>query len=229
MDVGLQYRLRPVHTGARYAGDFTIFLQGSGTAPESEIHQSGQRLLHPHCPIRMQPLKELLPGAWLLKLPRIEDARGDFTKLANLKSLSALGLSFDMQEQFVTRSRRNVIRGLHFQLPPHQHVKLVTCLSGRVEDVMVDLRRGQGYGRVACIDLHDDEPSMLYLPPGIAHGFRSRSDASTMLYLTSSAHAPSHDAGILWSSIDHNWDCCDPVLSVRDQTHPPLIAFESPF
>lgn len=177
----------------------------------------------------MQAMKELLPGAWLMTLPRFEDERGDFTKLPNTHGLAALGLSFEVREQFITRSRRDVIRGLHFQLPPHDHVKLVCCVHGEVEDVIVDLRKGPGFGRVASVTLHSDEPQMLYLPSGIAHGFRSLADDSTMLYLTSSEHAPSHDAGVLWSSIDFDWGCAMPVLSARDQAHPPLAGFDSPF
>lgn len=177
----------------------------------------------------MTPLRELLPGAWMLALPSSADERGRFVKTYVDAALAELGLAFMPREQFMTWSRRDVIRGMHFQRPPHQHHKLVCCLAGQVQDVLLDLRAGPGYGRVAAVELSGDTPVQLYLPAGIAHGFRARSDNALMAYQTTAAHVASHDAGLLWSSIDHDWDCAAPVLSSRDQAHPALADFETPF
>lgn len=179
--------------------------------------------------VPVKSIQELLPGAWALALPRFEDERGSFLKLLAASRLTELGLPFVLREQFLTTSRRDVIRGMHFQRPPHHHVKLVCCLAGRVQDVLLDLRAGAGYGRVAAFELDADHPVLLYVPAGIAHGFRARTDGAAMMYLTSSEHAPSHDTGVLWSSIDHDWDCARPVVSQRDLQHPALSDWVSPF
>lgn len=177
----------------------------------------------------MTTLTELLPDTFALVMPRHVDARGDFSKLFAREAWSAVGLQLDMRELFFTRSRRDTIRGMHFQRPPHAHAKLVACLSGAVQDVLVDLRRGPGFGRVASVDLRADQPVVLHVPEGVGHGFLARTDDALMLYATSREHAPSHDAGVLWSSIGHAWGCAAPLLSARDAAHPALAAFDTPF
>jgi dTDP-4-dehydrorhamnose 3,5-epimerase len=170
-----------------------------------------------------------IAGAVLLDLSRHTDARGDFLKTFSASALRAAGVDFRPVEHFVTRSRRDVIRGMHFQLPPHQHHKLVHCMAGRVQDVLLDLRSGPGQGLVLALELDADCPQALFIPEGVAHGFRVRSDDAVMMYATSSEHQPSHDAGVLWHSIPHQWDCSNPIVSERDRGHPALRDMRSPF
>ena len=143
--------------------------------------------------------------------------------------LAERGLPFELREQFITRSHRGVLRGMHFQVPPCEHVKLVCCVGGAVHDVLLDLRPGPGYGRVASVELQADRPQLLYLPAGLAHGFVARSDEALMLYQTTHEHAPAHDRGIRWDSFGHDWGEAAPRLSERDRLHPPLAAFDTPF
>ncbi len=177
----------------------------------------------------MEPLQELLPGAWALALRRFPDERGCFVKTCVADDLARLGLPFALAEQYVTRSHRGVIRGMHFQVPPHDHVKLVTCLSGAVTDVLLDLRPGPSYGRVASFELSEDVPVSLYLPSGVAHGFVSRSEGALMLYATSTVHAPTSDGGVRWDSFGFDWGSGPHVLSERDRRHPLLVDFQTPF
>jgi len=177
----------------------------------------------------MQFGRELLPGAMLVALKRFEDARGSFVKTYARGAFEAAGIGFDFREEFYSFSRKDVVRGMHFQLPPHDHVKLVTCPAGAVLDVLVDLRRGPGYGRVASVVLSADEPALLVIPKGIAHGFKALRDDSLMVYKTSTEHAPSHDAGIRWDSFGFDWDVEAPIVSARDAAHPALSDFSSPF
>ncbi len=172
---------------------------------------------------------ELLPGVRLVALRRTTDSRGSFVKTYQRSVFEALGEPFDFREEFYSFSRRDVLRGMHFQLPPHDHAKLVHCPVGAVLDVLLDLRAGAGQGRVASVVLSADDPSLLVIPAGIAHGFKSLQDNTMMVYKTSAEHAPTHDAGIRWDSFGFDWGCDAPLLSQRDATHPALADFSSPF
>lgn len=177
----------------------------------------------------MEFSREILPGARLVLLKRFDDLRGSFVKTYAYSAFDKQGAAFDLREEFYSFSHKNVIRGMHFQLPPHDHVKLVFCPVGAVLDVLVDLRHGPGYGRVESVVLGEDVPSMLVIPRGIAHGFKSLRDNSLMVYKTSTEHAPSHDAGIHWDSFGFDWCVDAPIVSARDAAHPALADFESPF
>jgi dTDP-4-dehydrorhamnose 3,5-epimerase/CDP-3, 6-dideoxy-D-glycero-D-glycero-4-hexulose-5-epimerase len=170
-----------------------------------------------------------ITGALLIDLTRHTDSRGDFLKTFSASVLLAAGVDFLPVEHFLTRSRKDVIRGMHFQRPPHQHHKLVHCVAGCVQDVLLDLRTGSGLGQVFALELNADRPQALFVPEGVAHGFRVRSKEAVMMYTTSSEHQTSHDAGILWHSIPHHWDCANPIVSDRDQRHPTLCDTRSPF
>jgi dTDP-4-dehydrorhamnose 3,5-epimerase len=177
----------------------------------------------------MEFKRELLPGVAHVTLRRFGDLRGSFVKTYARSVFDANGETFDFREEFYSFSHKDVIRGMHFQLPPHDHVKLVYCPLGAVLDVLVDLRRGPGQGRVASVVLGEDEPSLLMIPAGVAHGFKALRDNSLMVYKTSTEHAPTHDAGIRWDSFGFDWDCAAPVLSARDAGHPGLSDFATPF
>lgn len=177
----------------------------------------------------MTPTEELLPGTWLYRLPRFEDLRGSFVKTYLRSALASHGVQFDLAEEFYSSSRKDVIRGMHFQLPPHDHVKLVYCPVGAVLDVLLDLRAGPGYGEVASVELSEQNPGLVLIPRGVAHGFRSLSDDSLMVYKTSTEHAPSHDSGVRWDSFGFDWQCASPVLSDRDLRHAIFSKLSSPF
>ncbi|MCB1960199.1 MAG: dTDP-4-dehydrorhamnose 3,5-epimerase family protein [Rhodocyclaceae bacterium] len=171
-----------------------------------------------------------LPGCYELNLPRSHDARGSFTKIVHAETFRRLGLTADFTEVFCTESRRGVIRGLHFQTPPHDHAKLVVCLRGRVQDAAVDLRRGSPtYRQNVTIELDAERDNALYIPTGLAHGFCTLSETATLLYFTTTPHAPTHDSGIAWDSAGIRWATDAPTLSARDRQHPALADFDSPF
>lgn len=174
--------------------------------------------------------EELLAGVWRIGLRTHTDHRGSFVKTFARSVLTSHRLAFEAAEEYYSVSRRHVVRGMHFQLPPHAHAKLVYCAVGSVRDVLLDLRQGPGYGQVAQTVLDATEPSMLLIPKGVAHGFVSLQDDSLMVYKTSTEHAASADAGIAWDSFGHDWQLtAPPVLSERDQRHPGFEEFQSPF
>jgi len=165
-----------------------------------------------------------------IDLPFSEDIRGNFLKTYHFSTFSDLGLEFQCKEEFVTTSTQNVIRGMHFQTPPHDHKKLVYCLAGRVRDVVLDIRKNSAtYGQFEVFELDANIPTGVYISEGYAHGFLAMSDEATMLYRVSAEHAPSCDAGIRWDSFGYEWGVINPVVSDRDQSHISFDDFKSPF
>jgi dTDP-4-dehydrorhamnose 3,5-epimerase len=158
------------------------------------------------------------------------DRRGIFVKVFQGEVFRRHRLVTQFAEEYYSSSRKGVLRGLHFQLPPHDHVKLVYCVSGRVFDAIVDLRKGSPtYGHHATLELSAKKANLLYLPAGIAHGFCVLSPSAVVIYQVTTVHAPDYDAGILWNSVGISWPVRRPILSERDRSFPRFEDFHSPF
>ena len=171
-----------------------------------------------------------LDGCYIVRPFRARDDRGKFVKTYNCDSFASFGLQTEWSEEYVSVSKKNVIRGMHFQSPPHEHSKLVYCLRGKALDVVVDLRRSScTYGKYFKIELDADDDLGLYIPRGFAHGFLALDNDTTMQYKVSSVYAPENDMGIRWDSFGLDWEIACPILSKRDREHPMLNEFESPF
>lgn len=157
------------------------------------------------------------------------DARGFFMESWNRKTFSALGLDLDFVQDNHSRSRKGVLRGLHYQLHQPQG-KLVRVTSGAVFDVAVDLRRASPtFGRWEGVELSAENHRMLWVPPGFAHGFLVLSDSADFLYKTTEYYAPEHERCVLWNDqeIGIQWPLeGDPALSAKDQVGTPLRAAE---
>ena len=136
----------------------------------------------------------------------------------------------DFAETYYSVSERHVLRGMHFQVPPQQHAKLVYCVQGAVLDVTVDLRRDSlSFGRSFSIELDGDDPCGIYIPEGFAHGFLTLSAQAILSYFVTSIYAPDCDSGIRWNSIGFDWPQRDVILSERDAGFLAIADFESPF
>lgn len=174
-----------------------------------------------------------IDGCYLIELNMLGDRRGSFTKMYNSDAFKETVLDgFLLEEEFLTISNRNVLRGLHFQTPPMEHDKIVTCLSGSVIDFFLDIRvKSKTYGKLCSINLQGDKPQLLFLPKGIAHGFLSLEDNSSMLYKTNKVYSPENDAGIHWASVGLEFNLSDSelIVSERDLAFPELSEFRSPF
>ena len=171
-----------------------------------------------------------IPGCLELRPKTSHDGRGSFTKVFHRSTFAGLGLATDFAEDYYSVSRRGVIRGLHFQRPPQEHAKLVYCLAGKVQDVALDIRVGSPtFGKHAIIELSAETGNIVYLPPGLAHGFCVCSESATLAYKVTSEYSAVHDAGIRWDSAGIPWATAEPVLSDRDRRHPALAEFSSPF
>ncbi len=157
------------------------------------------------------------------------DERGGFTKTFHKASFEEHGLETDFQESFFSYNQEGVIRGMHFQKPPHDHAKLVYSTRGRILDVVVDLRKeSPTFGRHLSIEISDKNHKGVYMPKGVAHGFCCLTDA-TMVYLTSTMHNPDSDSGIRYDSFGMNWPIDNPVMSERDKSFPLFNELISPF
>jgi dTDP-4-dehydrorhamnose 3,5-epimerase len=162
--------------------------------------------------------------------PRIhQDSRGEFVKTFHAGFFLEHGMEFRPMEQFFSVSSKDVLRGLHFQRPPAEHAKLVFCTTGKIQDVVVDLRASENYGRVHSCELTAKGREMLFIPKGCAHGFLTLEQGTTVFYLTDAVYDPANDDGILWSSINLDWRVSNPILSNRDGAFQSLGEFSSPF
>lgn len=179
---------------------------------------------------RLDFLKTTIPGCYIAQATAFSDERGRFVKIYDSPVFRDVGLNTAFTEQYYTVSGERVVRGLHCQLPPHDHDKLVYCVAGRVFDVVLDLRVGSPtFGRYESFDLSADDSRSLYIPRGLAHGFCVMEAPATLVYNVTSVHAPSHDSGIRWDSIGVEWPIESPIVSERDANLPRFEDFQSPF
>ncbi len=145
-------------------------------------------------------------------------------------SLAKVGVQFTLRESYYSFSYKDVIRGMHFQLPPHQHAKVVFCPHGAILDVIVDLRKDSPtYRQHYAAELSAANHKAYYIPEGFAHGFKALTDDAMTYYLVSSEYSGPHDTGVRYDSIGFDWGVQDPIISARDLSFVGLREFESPF
>jgi dTDP-4-dehydrorhamnose 3,5-epimerase len=179
----------------------------------------------------MKATQTKIPGCIHFQLGRFEDSRGTFVKAFSYSRYREFGLATEFKEDFYTVSKKNVLRGLHFQLPPHDHHKVVTCQSGRIYDVIVDLRRASPmYGKYISFELTGNDGDMIYIPAGCAHGFLALEDDSMVCYKVTSEYNKEADSGIHFDSVGVAWPRADSlIVSDRDRDLRPFSQFNSPF
>ena len=136
----------------------------------------------------LMKLSELsIPGLFLLESPVWSDDRGFFREWYKLSDFEASGLAFRAQQANLSMSSRNVVRGLHYSLAPEGQAKVVTCVFGELDDVIVDVRIGSpSFGRVEVVHLAANDVRSLLLPAGVAHGFCVTSEEAGLSYMLSS-------------------------------------------
>ncbi len=172
----------------------------------------------------------------LIKPRRFDDERGWFSETWRRDRLTDLGIADDFMQDNQSLSRpAYVLRGLHFQAPPFAQAKLVRCVTGRIWDVAVDVRKGSPtYGQWVAAELSADNHAQLYVPAGFAHGFLTLEPDTVVVYKVSAPYAPESDGGLAWNDPDLNlpWPLpggTAPLLSAKDAVLPHLSDFDSPF
>ena len=169
--------------------------------------------------------KTNLPGIILITPRVFKDDRGYFFESYKKSDFVAHGITEEFVQENRSFSKKGVLRGLLYQIPPHAQGKLVACASGSIFDVAVDIRRDSPhFGQWVAFSLTGENRKMLYIPPGFAHGFYTVSDSAQVVYKVTAEYAPHHEAGILWNDpeIGIEWPAGRVVLSERDRENPGL-------
>lgn len=173
-----------------------------------------------------------IPEVVLITLTPFADARGFFVERYKRSSYLAAGIEEVFVQDNHSFSLLGVLRGLHYQAPPHAHSKLVGVIHGEVLDVALDIRRGSpSYGQWVSAALSSENRRQLYVPKGFAHGFRVLSETAHVVYKLSGEHAPEAEGGVLWNdpALGIAWGEGEPRLSARDRRQPTLAEADSPF
>ncbi|MBN2396151.1 MAG: dTDP-4-dehydrorhamnose 3,5-epimerase family protein [Candidatus Atribacteria bacterium] len=178
----------------------------------------------------MELIKTGFEGLLVVKHNVFEDERGLFVKTYNNQIFEKLGIDLKINERYYSISNKNVIRGMHFQTPPADHIKLVTLISGRILDVVLDLRQNsKTFGKFFSLEIDGPQGKTIYIPKGFAHGFKAMENNTIVEYNQTIGYAPENDAGIHFNSFGFDWQTSNPILSARDLEFINFHKFKSPF
>lgn len=154
----------------------------------------------------MHAIATSLQGVVIIEPRVFVDLRGTFSETFSQREFERLVAPVCFVQDNESRSRRGVVRGLHFQKEPHAQAKLVRVAAGRILDIAVDLRRGSAdFGKWTAVELSAENRRQLFIPRGFAHGFVALDDDTTVIYKVDGYYAPESDAGVLW---------CDPTIGI---------------
>lgn len=165
-----------------------------------------------------------LPGVYVIEIDPIEDDRGFFARTWCAREFAAHGLQVDLAQCSLSFNRRKgTLRGMHYQVAPHEEVKVVQCTAGAIFDVVVDVRPASPtYGQWLGIELSARNRTMLYVPEGLAHGFQTLADEAEVRYQISEFYAPESVRGFRWDdpAVGIAWPLPVTAISPRDQQLP---------
>jgi dTDP-4-dehydrorhamnose 3,5-epimerase len=166
----------------------------------------------------------VLQGAYIVELERLEDERGFFARSWCQREFEARGLNPRLVQCNISfNKKKGTLRGMHYQMAPHEEAKLVRCSMGSIYDVIVDLRQGSPtYARHVGVVLSAENRRMVYIPEGFAHGFLTLEDDAEIFYQMSDVFTPDHAHGFRWNDPVFNirWPEQPEMISMRDQQYP---------
>jgi len=170
-----------------------------------------------------------IDGAKLLTTPVFKDVRGAFEVFWEQSDLAIAGLAFSPSNAHHSYNQRaGTIRAFHFQRPPHGQAKLVSCVSGRTWDVILDLRpESATFRQWEAVELAAASGTAVYVPRGCAHGFVTLQENSTVAYLIEGEYRPESAAVVRWNDpvLGISWPVSDPILSDKDRDAPDIDAY----
>jgi dTDP-4-dehydrorhamnose 3,5-epimerase len=161
-----------------------------------------------------------------------EDSRGVFLETYRANALAEVGITDDFVQDNQSISKKEVLRGLHYQKPPHAQAKLVSVFCGRVLDVIVDIRKdSRTFGQYLKCELTSEKHNILYIPAGFAHGFLTLEEGTVFQYKCSNYYNKESEGGLLWNdpALGIEWGIENPLVSEKDEILPTLAQLESPF
>jgi dTDP-4-dehydrorhamnose 3,5-epimerase len=165
-----------------------------------------------------------LKGAYIIEIEKIEDERGFFGRSFCRREMEKHGLNGEIVQANTSFSKKKgTLRGLHYQVAPHQESKLMRCVSGAIYDVIIDLRPGSPtFMRWTSAELSQDNYRMLYIPEGFAHGYMALTDNAGVYYNVSAFYVPGSEKGIRWNdpAFKISWPMEPRVISEKDRQHP---------
>jgi dTDP-4-dehydrorhamnose 3,5-epimerase len=172
----------------------------------------------------MQYTRSRIPGAWVIDITPIADARGFFAMTWLPGELAERGMNPELAQCNVAFNHaRGTLRGMHFQHAPHAQAKIVRATRGALLDVIVDLRRDSPtFRQWDAVELTADNRRMLYMPEGIAHGYLTLTDDTEACYFASSPWVPAAESGVRWNdpAFGIEWPFTPTILSDRDAAWP---------
>ena len=178
----------------------------------------------------MEIIKTDIPDCYVINNSFIKDKRGTFSKIYSEELFKKKRINPIFQECYYSISYKNIVRGMHFQIPPYEEDKLIFVTAGEILDVVLDIRKNSPkYKKSFNITLNHENKKSIYAPKGLAHGFLTLSDFATVVYLTTANYSKSHDKGIKWNSFGFDWGVNNPIISERDMSFKPLSEFKTPF
>ena len=178
----------------------------------------------------MNFIKTDFEGVYLIENKILKDNRGEFQKFFQNNLFQERGLKINIDEHFLSVSQRGVIRGMHFQLPPHSQAKLVYVMHGKIVDIIVDLRKSsKTFKQFITIELSSYNRKAIFIPEGFAHGFQSLEKNTVMVYSQSEEFHTESDSGISPFSFDMDWPIKNYIISDKDKNLTHLNNFNSPF
>jgi dTDP-4-dehydrorhamnose 3,5-epimerase len=173
-----------------------------------------------------------IQGLFIIQPKVFEDKRGYFLESYNKKAFAENGINAVFVQDNQSLSQKGVLRGLHFQAPPHAQGKLISVVKGAVLDIALDIRKNSPtYGKHFGIELNEKNKTMFWIPEGFAHGFLTLEDNTIFNYKCTNFYHKDSEGSVLWNDkgLNINWGINDPILSEKDHSGTPLNEFKSPF
>jgi dTDP-4-dehydrorhamnose 3,5-epimerase len=180
----------------------------------------------------MEVIETKIKDLLIIKPKVFADSRGYFFESYNADVFKQNNITLNFVQDNQSLSSTGVLRGLHFQAPPFDQGKLVRVITGAVLDIAVDIRKDSPtYGEHIAIELTEENKSMFYIPPGIAHGFLTLRDNTIFSYKCTNIYNKLSEGCVLWNDTDLNinWNVANPILSEKDLVGTPFKEFNSPF
>lgn len=172
--------------------------------------------------MKISPLK--IAGAFLIELEERRDERGSFSRQFCRRELAQAGIDFEIRQCNISRNLKSgTLRGLHYQKDPYPEIKLVSCVKGSFFDVIADIRPGSPtYLQWEAFEMGEDNGKMIYIPAGVAHGFQTLEDDTTVYYQLGEFFMPDYYDGVRWNDpkLGIRWPDCDHrIMNERDANY----------